>query len=149
MTQTSREFAEALFELAMGDGNIEEVSAALDLVEREMTENPGYLSLLASPALSQEERKAVLSAAYELNEHTPDMERDSVSHQDRRRRGNRNRQQPVLAVYRTRTLRQVRDDHICDTKVIDTYRSCRNVQDRIHRSDFMKMNMIDRFAMDL
>ena len=60
MTQTSREFAEALFELAMGDGNIGEVSAALDLIDQEMAENPGYLSLLASPALSREERKASL-----------------------------------------------------------------------------------------
>ena len=64
MTQTSREFAEALFELAMGDGNTEEVSAALDLIEREMAENPGYLSLLASPALSREERKASLSQVF-------------------------------------------------------------------------------------
>lgn len=60
MTQTSREFAEALFELAMGDGNIGEVSAALDLIDQEMADNPGYLSLLASPALSREERKSSL-----------------------------------------------------------------------------------------
>ena len=43
---------------------------------------PGYRLVQSSfdkiQTLSQEERKAVLSAAYELNEHTPDMERDSV-----------------------------------------------------------------------
>ena len=64
MTQTSKEFAEALIELAMGDGNTEEVSAALDLIEREMAENPGYLPLLASPALSREERKASLAQVF-------------------------------------------------------------------------------------
>ncbi len=65
MTQTSREFAEALFELALGDGSTEEVSAALDLIEHEMAENPGYLSLLASPALSREERKASLAQVFD------------------------------------------------------------------------------------
>lgn len=64
MTQTSREFAEALFELAMGDGNTEKVSEALDLIEQEMSENPGYLSLLASPALSREERKDSLALVF-------------------------------------------------------------------------------------
>ncbi len=63
MTQTSREYAEALFELALGDGNVEEVSSALDLVEAQVAENPGYLSLLASPAISRAERLQVLEGA--------------------------------------------------------------------------------------
>ena len=64
MTQTSREYAEALFELALNDGNLEEVSQALTLIEGEFAENPGYTALLASPALSREERKASLQAVF-------------------------------------------------------------------------------------
>lgn len=43
---------------------------------------PGYKLIQSSfdkiQIISQEERKAVLSAAYELNEHTPEMERESA-----------------------------------------------------------------------
>ncbi len=64
MTQTNREYAEALFELALGEGNVAEVAAALDLVEREMGENPGYLAMLASPAISRENRMKALDEAF-------------------------------------------------------------------------------------
>ena len=64
MTQTSREYAEALFELALTDHNVEETAEALALVERELAENPDYGALLASPALSREERKASLQTVF-------------------------------------------------------------------------------------
>ncbi len=64
MTQTSREYAEALFELALGEGNTAEVAAGLDLVEQEMKANPGYLSMLASPAISRENRLKALEDAF-------------------------------------------------------------------------------------
>lgn len=64
MTQTSREYAEALFELALGEGNTAEVAAGLDLVEQELAKNPGYLSMLASPAISRENRMKALEDAF-------------------------------------------------------------------------------------
>ncbi len=64
MTQTSREYAEALFELALGEDNVAEVAAGLETVEQEMTENPGYLSMLASPAISRENRTKALEEAF-------------------------------------------------------------------------------------
>ena len=74
MTQTSKaeapvsrlqsEYAQALFELALGEGNTREVSDALDLVEREMAENPSYAALLASPAIPRKERMASLETVF-------------------------------------------------------------------------------------
>ncbi len=64
MTQTNREYAEALFELALGEKNVAEVAAALDLVEQEMAENPGYTAMLASPAISRENRMKALDEAF-------------------------------------------------------------------------------------
>ena len=65
MTHTSREYAEALFELAAEEGKTAEYAAALDTVEEALRENPGFLSLLASPAISREERMDTLSAAFQ------------------------------------------------------------------------------------
>ena len=65
MTHTSREYAEALFELAVEEGKTEEYAAGLDLVEGQLAENPGFESLLASPAISREERMNALSAAFQ------------------------------------------------------------------------------------
>ena len=64
MTQTNREYAEALFELAVGDGNLEEVSSALDLVEQELTGNPDYQALLSSPAISRKDRLESLEKVF-------------------------------------------------------------------------------------
>jgi len=64
MTQTSKEYAGALFTLALGDGNTEEVSAALDLVEKETDGNAGYLATLASPAIPRKERLDAVTAAF-------------------------------------------------------------------------------------
>lgn len=63
MTHTSREYAEALFELAAEEGKTEEYAAALEEVDQALKENPGFLQLLASPAISREERMDALSAA--------------------------------------------------------------------------------------
>jgi len=65
MTQTSREYAEALFELALESGNVEEVAAGVKTVEEELAENPEFLSLLSSPAISRKERMNALNAAFE------------------------------------------------------------------------------------
>lgn len=64
MTQTSKEYAEALFELALGDGRVAEVSEALKLVETSLAETPGYREMLASPAIGKDERLASLDAVF-------------------------------------------------------------------------------------
>jgi len=56
MTQTSKEYAQALFEIARGDGGAEAAASALDLVEAQLREQPAYLATLASPAISREEK---------------------------------------------------------------------------------------------
>ena len=65
MTNTSREYAEALFALALEEEKPEEFADALALVEGELAENPGFTALLASPAVSRQERMDALSAAFE------------------------------------------------------------------------------------
>ncbi len=56
MTQTSKEYAEALFELALQKGDVPAFSAALDEVERAIGADPGYEALLASPAIPRAKR---------------------------------------------------------------------------------------------
>ena len=55
----------------------------------------------------------------------------------------------MLTVYRTGAFSKIRNDHVRDPQVIDTDCRSGNIQDRIHGADFMKMNLIDRFAMNL
>ena len=64
MTHISREYAEALFGMALEEGQVDACTAGLELVESQLQENPGFLSLLASPAISREERMDALSAAF-------------------------------------------------------------------------------------
>ena len=65
MTHTSREYAEALYALGAEEGKTEEYISALALVSESLRENPGFLNLLASPAISREERMDTLSRAFE------------------------------------------------------------------------------------
>ncbi len=64
MTTTSREYAEALFELAAPENQLEETSAGLETVVSAMMQTPEYRALLASPAISKEERLNALDAAF-------------------------------------------------------------------------------------
>ena len=64
MTHISREYAEALLALAEEEGKTEEYGAALELAEAALREQPGFLELLASPAISREERMNTLSDAF-------------------------------------------------------------------------------------
>ena len=64
MTQTSKEYAQALFEIARGDGGAEAAASALDLVEAQLREQPAYLATLASPAISREERARSLELVF-------------------------------------------------------------------------------------
>ena len=64
MTTMSREYAEALFELAAEEKRIPETTAGLELVKAAMAEEPGYLALLASPAIGKDARMAALDSAF-------------------------------------------------------------------------------------
>ncbi len=62
MTHISREYAEALFALAQESGRPAEFETALDLTEETLKENPDFLKLLSSPAVSREDRTNALSS---------------------------------------------------------------------------------------
>ncbi len=64
MTTTSREYAEALFELAVQDDVTKETSEGLETVVSAMMQTPAYRALLASPAIGKEERLAALDSAF-------------------------------------------------------------------------------------
>ena len=64
MTTTSKEYAEALFELAAADGVLEETAEGLETVESALMQTPEYRALLASPAIGREERLAALESAF-------------------------------------------------------------------------------------
>lgn len=65
MTHTSREYAEALFELAAEEDRAAEYDEALTLMETTLAENPAFLDLLSSPAVPRQERQDALSSAFE------------------------------------------------------------------------------------
>ena len=64
MTTTSREYAEALFELAVPDEQTEEVSAGLETVISAIRQTPEYGKLLASAAIPKEKRIEALDGAF-------------------------------------------------------------------------------------
>ena len=64
MTTTSREYAEALFELAAEEKLVPETSEGLELVRAAVREEPGYLALLASPAIGKDARLSALDGAF-------------------------------------------------------------------------------------
>ena len=64
MTTTSREYAEALFELAVQADATQETSEGVETVISALMQMPEYRALLASPAISKEERLAALDTAF-------------------------------------------------------------------------------------
>jgi F-type H+-transporting ATPase subunit delta len=64
MTTTSREYAEALFELAVQAGLTEETSEGLETVISALLQTPTYKALLASPAITKEERLNALDSTF-------------------------------------------------------------------------------------
>ena len=64
MTTTSREYAEALFELAVQGNETKETSEGLETVVSELLQTPDYRAMLASPAISKEERLNALDSAF-------------------------------------------------------------------------------------
>ena len=64
MTTTSKEYAEALFELAAGEQVLEETSAGLVTVISALRQTPEYRSLLASAAIGKADRLKALDDAF-------------------------------------------------------------------------------------
>ena len=64
MTTTSKEYAEALFELAAGDNLLEETSDGLVTVISALEQTPEYRSLLASAAIGKADRMNALDEAF-------------------------------------------------------------------------------------
>ena len=62
MTTTSKEYAEALFELAAGDRVLEETSDGLVTVISALRQSPEYRALLASAAIGKAERLKALDS---------------------------------------------------------------------------------------
>ena len=64
MTQTNKEYAEALFTIAYEHGALEEYAQALSEIKTVIEENPEYLSFLDSPALPLSERLGAIDEAF-------------------------------------------------------------------------------------
>ena len=68
MKQTYREYAEALFMLALEEDKCNEISLALSQIEVAINENPQYLDLLDSPAIPLAERLSLIDEAFSDSE---------------------------------------------------------------------------------
>lgn len=64
MTQTSKEYADALFSLAMDEGEEARVLEGLRLMSDAFRADPDALALLSSPAIAKAERLQVLDRAF-------------------------------------------------------------------------------------
>ena len=64
MKSAGKEYAQALYKLARDEGLEEKILAELDLLERAVEENPGFLRLLGSPGLPKEQRCAILDDSF-------------------------------------------------------------------------------------
>lgn len=64
MTQTTKEYAVALFELAKETESEKAFADALKVILTEFTNNPEYMQVLSSPNISVRERRALLEKAF-------------------------------------------------------------------------------------
>ena len=64
MAQISKEYAAALFSIAEEKGRVREWADVLAQMDAILRDNPRYLSLLASPEIPPEERKALLAQSF-------------------------------------------------------------------------------------
>ena len=64
MTETSKEYASALFDLAVDNHAEDEITASLHQVRDTLCAIPGALETLASPAIPKKERLALLEQAW-------------------------------------------------------------------------------------
>lgn len=64
MQEISKEYGAALFMLASEEEKTEEYQAALDVVVQAFSDNPEYISLLATPAIALSERLDIIEQAF-------------------------------------------------------------------------------------
>ena len=64
MNDTQREYAQALFNLALEENAVEEYDKALEIVKDAVSENPEYIEFLNSPAISLSTRLEALNEAF-------------------------------------------------------------------------------------
>ena len=64
MVQTSKEYAEALFSLALEENCVDEFSSALVAIYRIAESEPDYVEFLASPAIPVSEKTAAIDEAF-------------------------------------------------------------------------------------
>lgn len=64
MTQTSREYGEALFSLAKETGKENEYAVSLECILEVIGDNPEYIVFLSSPSISLEERLDAIDKAF-------------------------------------------------------------------------------------
>ncbi|MCQ2440278.1 MAG: ATP synthase F1 subunit delta [Clostridia bacterium] len=64
MSESSREYAEALFMLSRENNSSDEFENALDLMCELFDANPEYVELLSSPVISKKERSEILSNTF-------------------------------------------------------------------------------------
>ncbi len=65
MTQTNKEYAEALFLLSSEKNCVEKFAEKLALIKDAINENPDYLEFLSSPAVDLSERLDAIESAFE------------------------------------------------------------------------------------
>ncbi len=65
MPKVSKEYAEAIFEIALTKGKNEEYYREISEVSKVFLENPLYLEMISTPALSKTEREELLKEAFE------------------------------------------------------------------------------------
>lgn len=64
MISSSNDYATALFMLAAEEDKLSKFASDLKDIEKAFDENPDYLLLLSSPAVTQEERTEIIDAAF-------------------------------------------------------------------------------------
>ena len=64
MTQTSKEYAEALFSLALENNETEQTSTALEMINECLDNEPDFAALLKSPAVPRDVRVSTLEEVF-------------------------------------------------------------------------------------
>ena len=64
MAQTEREYAEALFAIALEDMKVAEYVKSLEIINQVLKENPLYLEFMVSPAIPMSEKSACIDEAF-------------------------------------------------------------------------------------
>ena len=67
MTGRGREYASALFDVALGDGCLREVYDGMKVIKEVFDNSPETVELLSSPAIHKEERRQIVERCFRGN----------------------------------------------------------------------------------